>query len=69
MQRESVYVAILCSCAYGCTCTLCFACCLPQGLLKAEGKARYGDAFSMWQKQAEAFSIDEHAPVRELWYR
>jgi hypothetical protein len=23
----------------------------------------------MWQKQADAFAIDDHAPVRELWYR
>lgn len=43
-------------------------CCL-QGLLKAEGKARFGDEFTMWQRQAEAFTIDAHAPVRELWYR
>jgi hypothetical protein len=42
---------------------------LLQGLLKGEGKARYGDAWGMWQKQADAFAIDEHAPVRELWYR
>jgi hypothetical protein len=40
-----------------------------QGLLKGEGKARYGDAWGMWQKQADAFAIDDHAPVRELWYR
>jgi hypothetical protein len=42
---------------------------LLQGLLKGEGKARYGDAWGMWQKQADAFAIDDHAPVRELWYR
>jgi hypothetical protein len=40
-----------------------------QGLLKDEGKAKFGDAFRTWQKQADTFSIDGHAPVRELWYR
>lgn len=40
-----------------------------QGLLKAEGKARFGDAFASWQRTAATFSIDGHAPVRELWYR
>eukprot|EP00878_Enallax_costatus_P007368 GHUV01007717.1.p1 GENE.GHUV01007717.1~~GHUV01007717.1.p1 ORF type:complete len:340 (+),score=19.49 GHUV01007717.1:20-1039(+) len=40
-----------------------------QGLLKSEGKSRFGDEYIMWQKQAEAFTIDQHAPVRELWYR
>ncbi|KAF6263231.1 phosphoglycerate mutase-like protein [Scenedesmus sp. NREL 46B-D3] len=40
-----------------------------QGLLKGEGRLRYGDAWGMWQKQADAFATDGHAPVRELWYR
>jgi probable phosphoglycerate mutase len=40
-----------------------------QGLLKDEGKAKFGDAFRNWQKKADTFSIDGHAPVRELWYR
>lgn len=40
-----------------------------QGLLKNEGKAKFGEEFSKWQKQADVFSIDGHAPVRELWYR
>jgi probable phosphoglycerate mutase len=40
-----------------------------QGLLKDEGKAKYGDAFKTWQKQADTFTIEGHAPVRELWFR
>ena len=40
-----------------------------QGLLKAEGKERYGDAFTIWQRDPAAFEIDEHYPVRELWHR
>ena len=40
-----------------------------QGLLKAEGKARYGDEFTQWQKSPADFEIDSHKPVRELWYR
>ncbi|BDA42581.1 probable phosphoglycerate mutase GpmB at N-terminal half [Coccomyxa sp. Obi] len=40
-----------------------------QGLLKHEGKARYGDQYKQWQKDAAAFMIDGQAPVRELWYR
>jgi len=38
-------------------------------LLKGEGKAKFGEAFSKWQKEADVFSIDGHAPVRELWFR
>lgn len=45
------------------------ALCCRQGLLKDEGKAKFGDAFRTWQKQADTFAIDGHAPVRELWYR
>jgi broad specificity phosphatase PhoE len=40
-----------------------------QGLVKAEGKLRFGDEWGMWQKDAAAFEIDGHAPVRELWHR
>ncbi|KAK1299799.1 hypothetical protein QJS10_CPB13g01679 [Acorus calamus] len=40
-----------------------------QGLLKHEGKARYGDAFQQWQIDAPNFNIDGHYPVRELWAR
>eukprot|EP00271_Cylindrocystis_brebissonii_P015575 TRINITY_DN38507_c0_g1_i1.p1 TRINITY_DN38507_c0_g1~~TRINITY_DN38507_c0_g1_i1.p1 ORF type:complete len:603 (+),score=73.93 TRINITY_DN38507_c0_g1_i1:124-1932(+) len=40
-----------------------------QGLLKEEGKAKYGAQFSMWQKDAANFEIDKHYPVRELWER
>ncbi|GKA50233.1 probable 2-carboxy-D-arabinitol-1-phosphatase [Tanacetum coccineum] len=40
-----------------------------QGLLKHEGIAKYGEAFSMWQKDAPNFNIDGHYPVRELWDR
>lgn len=40
-----------------------------QGLLKEDGKAKFGDEFVKWQKDAVNFSIDDHYPVRELWYR
>ncbi|KAK4492247.1 hypothetical protein RD792_003050 [Penstemon davidsonii] len=40
-----------------------------QGLLKNEGKAKYGEAFHQWQTDAPNFSIDGHYPVRELWAR
>ncbi|XP_059300382.1 probable 2-carboxy-D-arabinitol-1-phosphatase [Lycium ferocissimum] len=40
-----------------------------QGLLKHEGKAKYGEAFSQWQLDAPNFVIDGHYPVRELWAR
>eukprot|EP00803_Ostreobium_quekettii_P008845 evm.model.scf_195.10 EVM.evm.TU.scf_195.10 scf_195:60836-66886(-) len=40
-----------------------------QGLLKADGKQRYGDEYKCWQRRAQDFEIDSHAPVRELWYR
>lgn len=35
-----------------------------QGLMKEEGKERFGSQFTMWQKQASEFEIDEQAPVR-----
>ncbi|PIN10886.1 Phosphoglycerate mutase [Handroanthus impetiginosus] len=40
-----------------------------QGLLKNEGKARYGAAYRQWQVDAPNFNIDGHYPVRELWVR
>lgn len=40
-----------------------------QGLLKHEGKARYGAAYREWQVDAANFMIDGHYPVRELWER
>ncbi|KAG0486723.1 hypothetical protein HPP92_008818 [Vanilla planifolia] len=40
-----------------------------QGLLKHEGKERFGNAYRQWQKDAENFIIDGHYPVRELWNR
>ncbi|TVU50865.1 hypothetical protein EJB05_02257, partial [Eragrostis curvula] len=40
-----------------------------QGLLKHEGKERYGVLYQQWQKNAANFSIDGHYPVRELWDR
>uniref|UniRef100_A0A0D6R669 2-carboxy-D-arabinitol-1-phosphatase n=1 Tax=Araucaria cunninghamii TaxID=56994 RepID=A0A0D6R669_ARACU len=40
-----------------------------QGLLKHEGKERFGKAFRQWQKDAVNFIIDGHYPVRELWAR
>lgn len=40
-----------------------------QGLLKHEGKAKYGSAYREWQLDAANFNIDGHYPVRELWDR
>ncbi|XWS28615.1 hypothetical protein CRYUN_Cryun25bG0085900 [Craigia yunnanensis] len=40
-----------------------------QGLLKHEGKAKFGQAFRQWQVDAANFNIDGHYPVRELWGR
>ncbi|KAL0369563.1 UNVERIFIED_CONTAM: 2-carboxy-D-arabinitol-1-phosphatase [Sesamum angustifolium] len=40
-----------------------------QGLLKNEGKAKYGAAYRQWQIDAPNFNIDGHYPVRELWER
>ncbi|KAF3455349.1 hypothetical protein FNV43_RR05798 [Rhamnella rubrinervis] len=40
-----------------------------QGLLKHEGKAKFGAAFRQWQVDAANFNIDGHYPVRELWNR
>lgn len=35
-----------------------------QGLMKNEGKAKYGEQYLKWQKQASEFVIDSQAPVR-----
>ncbi|KAL5974567.1 hypothetical protein ACLOJK_031237 [Asimina triloba] len=40
-----------------------------QGLFKHEGKAKFGEAYRQWQKDAANFNIDGHYPVRELWSR
>ncbi|XP_010454527.1 PREDICTED: probable 2-carboxy-D-arabinitol-1-phosphatase [Camelina sativa] len=40
-----------------------------QGLLKKEGKEKFGEAFREWQEDPANFSIDGHYPVRELWSR
>ncbi|XP_022958176.1 probable 2-carboxy-D-arabinitol-1-phosphatase [Cucurbita moschata] len=40
-----------------------------QGLLKHEGKERFGAAYRQWQVDAANFNIDGHYPVRELWAR
>ncbi|KAJ4824748.1 hypothetical protein Tsubulata_032397 [Turnera subulata] len=40
-----------------------------QGLLKHEGKEKFGAAFRQWQVDAPNFNIDGHYPVRELWAR
>ncbi|KAG4974345.1 hypothetical protein JHK87_031166 [Glycine soja] len=40
-----------------------------KGLLKHEGKERFGSAFCQWQVDAANFNIDGHYPVRELWDR
>lgn len=40
-----------------------------QGLLKHEGKEKFGNAFRQWQRDATNFNIDSHFPVRELWDR
>lgn len=40
-----------------------------QGLLKKEGKEKFGEAFRQWQEDPANFVIDGHYPVRELWSR
>lgn len=40
-----------------------------QGLLKHEGKEKFGAAYRQWQVDAANFNIDGHYPVRELWTR
>ncbi len=38
--------------------------CFAQGLLKDEGKARYGDQYKKWQQDPAGFEIDNQAPIR-----
>lgn len=40
-----------------------------QGLLKAEGIAKYGTEFKTWQDTPAEFEIDGRMPVVELWHR
>ncbi|KAM7259669.1 hypothetical protein ACFE04_015410 [Oxalis oulophora] len=40
-----------------------------QGLLKHQGKEKFGAAYQQWQLDAANFNIDGHYPVRELWSR
>ena len=40
-----------------------------QGLLKGEGKERFGEAYATWKSDPVNFEIDGHFPVRELWNR
>jgi probable phosphoglycerate mutase len=40
-----------------------------QGLLKEEGKEKYGDRYAAWKTDPANFEIDGHFPVRELWER
>ena len=41
-----------------------------QGLSKAEAKGgETARAYELWKRDPEAFVIDGHAPVRELWHR
>ncbi|XP_054812688.1 probable 2-carboxy-D-arabinitol-1-phosphatase isoform X1 [Prosopis cineraria] len=40
-----------------------------QGLLKHEGKERFGPVYRQWQVDAANFNVDGHYPVRELWDR
>ncbi|VVB16817.1 unnamed protein product [Arabis nemorensis] len=40
-----------------------------QGLIKKEGKEKFGEAFRQWQEDPANFNIDGHYPVRELWSR
>lgn len=40
-----------------------------QGLLKHEGREKFGNSYHQWQKDPANFNIDGHYPVRELWAR
>ncbi|KAL2937624.1 putative 2-carboxy-D-arabinitol-1-phosphatase [Bienertia sinuspersici] len=40
-----------------------------KGLMKHEGKEKFGAAFHQWQVDPPNFIIDGHFPVRELWTR
>ncbi len=35
-----------------------------QGLIKKEGKQRFGSQYSDWQRSPATFEISDHAPVR-----
>ena len=37
-----------------------------QGLLKNEGKERYGDQYRKWQQDPAGFMIDDQAPIRYI---
>ena len=52
--------------ARGCVCAKAswLVCDPQQGLVKSEGKARYGEQYRMWQQRAADFEIDGQAPVR-----
>ncbi|KAJ0238778.1 2-carboxy-D-arabinitol-1-phosphatase [Hirschfeldia incana] len=40
-----------------------------QGLLKKEGKSKFGESYRQWQEDPANFIIDGHYPVRDLWSR
>ncbi|KAI7845742.1 hypothetical protein COHA_000658 [Chlorella ohadii] len=40
-----------------------------QGLDKIENRQKYPEQYVTWQSNPAHFIIDNHAPVRELWYR
>ncbi|KAL4422653.1 hypothetical protein ABPG75_008850 [Micractinium tetrahymenae] len=40
-----------------------------QGLDKLENRSLYPEQYANWQNNPAEFTIDGHAPVRELWYR
>ena len=40
-----------------------------QGLLKQEGKSKFGANYAAWKADPANFEIDGHFPVRELWER
>lgn len=40
-----------------------------QGLLKHEGKTKFGSTYHQWLTDPANFNIDGHYPVRELWAR
>jgi hypothetical protein len=35
-----------------------------QGLVKDQGKARYGEQYQRWQQYPHMFEVSGHAPVR-----
>lgn len=40
-----------------------------EGLLKEDGKDKFGERYAKWKKDPAEFEIDGHYPVRELWER